>query len=34
MKEEVGLLVGHGAVLGQRSMRLAAVYSVMAARET
>jgi hypothetical protein len=29
MKEEVSLLVGYGAVLGQRSMRLAALYSVM-----
>ena len=34
MKEEVRLLLGHGAVLGQRSMRLAAVYSVMDVRET
>jgi hypothetical protein len=34
MKEEVSLLVGSGAVLGQRSMRLAALYSVMDLRET
>ena len=29
MKEEVGLLVGYGAVLGQRSRRLAALYDFM-----
>ena len=34
MKEEVSLLVGYGAVLGQRPMRLAAVYSVVDLRET
>ena len=28
MKEEVRLLVGYGAVLGHRSMRLAALYGV------
>jgi hypothetical protein len=34
MKEEVSLFVGCGAVLGQRSMRVAAVYSVMDVRAT
>ena len=34
MKEEVSILVGYGAVLGQRPMRLAAVYSVVDLRET
>ena len=34
MKEEVSLLVGTGAVLGQRPMRLAAVYGVMELMET
>jgi hypothetical protein len=34
MKEEVSLIVGYGAVLGQRIMRLAALYSVMDQRES
>ena len=34
MKEEVSLLMGYGAVLGQPSMRLAAVYRVMDVRAT
>jgi hypothetical protein len=34
MKEEVRLLVGYGAVLGQRSMRLAALCGVMGSRAT
>ena len=34
MKEEVSLLVGYGAVLGQRPMRLAALYSDMHSRAT
>ena len=34
MKEEVSLLVGYGAVFGQPSMRLAAVYSAMDVRAT
>jgi hypothetical protein len=34
MNEEVRLLVGSGAVLGQQSMRLAVLYSVMELRET
>jgi hypothetical protein len=34
MKEEVSLLVGYGAVLGQRSMRLSALYGVMDLRAT
>ena len=34
MKEEVSLLEGYGAVLCQRSMRLAAVYIVMDLRAT
>ena len=34
MKEDVSILVGYGAVLGQRPMRLPAVYSVVDLRET
>ena len=34
MKEEVSLLVGYGVVLGQPSMRLAALYGVMDLRPT
>ena len=34
MKEEVSLLVGYGVVLGQPSMRLAALYGVMDLRAT
>ena len=34
MKEEVSLLVCYGAVLGQRSMRHAALYAVMDLRAT
>ena len=34
MEEEVSLLVCYGGVLAQRSMRLAALYSVMDLRET
>ena len=34
MKEEVSILVGYGAVLGQRSMRHAALYAVMDLRAT
>ena len=34
MKEEVSILVGYGAVLGQRSMRHAALYGVMDLRAT
>ena len=34
MEGDVRLLVGYGAMLGQRSMRLATVYSVVDLRET
>jgi hypothetical protein len=34
MKEEMSLLVGDGAVPGQRSMRLTTLYSVMDVRAT